>query len=313
MNSAFERTGGTDSSVAGLLEHFLTEDDISHLKRISFPAVHRIRASRTGMHKARLRGGTTEFADHRPYSIGDEVRRLDWRIVGRSDKLEIKLYEDPSTLDNVMLLDSSGSMKFADSTRSKFSYGCSVAAFLSKLLLGQRDPVGLAIAAENGSQFLPPKSSTSQLPQLLKTLRQLEPQGHTCLAETINYLAKNMRNPTRVMLISDMFTDIAKIEPELAMLTGRGHRFHLLHTLAPEEVSLKYRQPLCFTSLEGSEKIDANPKEILEGYMAAMRRHVEQLRRICMHYGAGYEPLVTDRPVGRSLVDFVRHQSERKR
>lgn len=300
-------------SLAGLLEHFLTEDDIRHLNQVSFPAIHRIRASRTGTHKARLRGGTTEFAEHRPYSIGDEVRRLDWRIVGRSDKLEIKLYEDPSTLDNVMLLDGSGSMKFADSTRSKFSYGCSVAAFLSKLLLGQRDPVGLSIAADGGPAFLPPKSNTMQLAQLLKTMQQLEPQGQTSLAEQIRFLAKNMRNPSRVMIISDTFMDLASLESELGMLVGRGHRFHVLQTLAPEEVSLKYRQPLRFTSLEGKGRVDANPQEIREAYLDALRRHVEALRRICMHYGAGYEPLVTDRSVGRSLVDFVRRQSERKR
>lgn len=313
MESALKAKPEKDTSAAGLLEHFLTEDDISHLKKISFPAVHRIKASRTGTHKARLRGGTTEFAEHRPYSVGDEVRRLDWRIMGRSDRLEIKLYEDPSTLDNMMLLDASGSMKFADSSRSKFSHGCSIAAFLSKLLLGQRDPVGLTIAAEDGSTFLPAKASTMQLSQILKIMFELEPQGQTRLAEQIRFLTKNLRNPTRLMIISDMFLDLKTVESELAILVGRGHRFHILHTLAPEEVSMKYNQPLRFTSLESSERIDANPQEIMEAYLAAMRRHIEDLRRICIHYGAGYEPLLSNCPVGRSLVDFVRRQSERKR
>lgn len=300
------------TSVAGLLDHFLTAEDIHYLNQVSFPASHRIRASRTGAHKARLRGGTTEFADHRPYSPGDEVRRLDWRIVGRSERLEVKLYEDPSTLDNVLLLDSSGSMKFADSTRSKFSYGCSVVAFLSKLLLGQRDPVGLSVTIENGPSFLPPKSSTMQLAQMLQTMKNLEPQGQTHLTEQLRHLAKSIRNPTRVMIVSDCFLDLKSLEPELKMLVARGHRFHVLQTLAPEEVSLNYRQPLRFTSLEGSQRIDANPQEIVQGYLAAMRKHVEALRRICLHYGAGYEPLTTDRPLGRALVDFVKRQSERR-
>lgn len=312
MDPGHNRPSEQGTSVAGLLEHFLTEEDIRYLNQASFPAAHRIRASRTGAHKARLRGGTTEFADHRPYSPGDEVRRLDWRIVGRSERLEVKLYEDPSTLDNVFLLDGSGSMKFADSTRTKFSYGCSVAAFLAKLLLGQRDPVGLAIAIENGPAFLPPKSSTMQLAQMLRTMKHIEPQGKTYLTEQIRHLAKTMRNPTRVMIISDCFLDLKSLESELKLLVGRGHRFHVLHTVAPEEVSLSYRQPLRFTSLEGSLRIDANPQEIVQGYLAAMRKHVEGLRRICLHYGAGYEPLVTNRPLGRALVDFVRRQSERK-
>jgi uncharacterized protein (DUF58 family) len=298
---------------AGRLEDFLTEDDIRYLNRAAFPAVHRIRASRTGMHRARLKGGTTEFAEHRAYSPGDEVRRLDWRILGRSERLEIKVYEDPSTLDNVLLLDGSGSMGFSDSTRSKFAYGCAVAAFLSKVLLAQRDPVGLMIAAEDGPAFLPPKSSTQHLSQVLTTLRHAEPKMENRLTEQIRHLAKNMRNPTRVMIISDAIVDLTGLEAELRMLVARGHRFHLLHTLAPEEVNLKYRQPMKFLSLEGSAHLDANPQEIREGYIAALSRHVESLRKFCLHYQAGYEPMVTDRPVGKSLMDFIRRQSERKR
>jgi uncharacterized protein (DUF58 family) len=312
MDPGHHRPPPPATSVAGLLEHFLTAEDLQTLNQASFPAAHRIRASRTGAHKARLRGGTTEFADHRPYSPGDEVRRLDWRIVGRSERLEVKLYEDPSTLDNVFLLDGSGSMKFADSTRSKFSYGCSVVAFLSKILLGQHDPVGLAIAIERGPAFLPPKSSTLQLAQMLGSMRPLEAQGKTYLTEQIRYLAKNIRNPTRVMIISDCFLYLKSLEKELKLLVGRGHRFHLLHTVAPEEVSLSYRQPVRFTSLEDSQRIDAKPQEIVQAYLAAMRKHVEGLRKICLHYGAGYEPLVTNRPLGRALVDFIRRQAERK-
>ena len=303
----------TSVPIAGRLEDFLTEEDIRHVNQATFPAVHRIRASRTGMHRARLRGGTTEFAEHRPYSPGDEVRRLDWRILGRSDRLEIKVYEDPSTLENVMLLDGSGSMAFSDSTRSKFAYGCSVAVFLTKVLLTQRDPVGLMVASEEGPVFQPPKSNTQHLSQILTTLRHAKAASGNKLTEQIRHLSKSMRNPTRVMIISDAFMDLTGLEDELRMLVARGHRFHLLHTVAPEEVSLKYRQPMKFMSMEGAGRVDANPQEIREGYLNALRKHVESLRRICMHYQAGYEPLVTDRPVGKSLMDFIRRQSERKR
>ena len=312
MDSGHTAPSEHGTSVAGLLEYFLTDEDIRYLNQASFPVSHRFRASRTGAHKARLRGGTTEFADHRPYSPGDEVRRLDWRIVGRSERLEVKLYEDPSTLDNVILLDGSGSMKFADSTRTKFSYACSVAAFLAKLLLAQRDPVGLSIALGSDPAFLPAKSSSLHLAQMLGTMKHIEPHGKTYMTAQIRHLAKSMRNPTRVMILSDCFLDLKALESVLKLLVSRGHRFHLLHTVAPEEVSLGYRQPLRFTSLEDNLRIDANPQDIVHAYLAAMRKHVDGLRKICQHYGAGYEPLVTNRPVGRSLVDFIRRQSEKK-
>lgn len=334
MASAPKSTAVGADQLAGLLEHFLTEDDFLQLKRAQLLSHRRIRATRTGGHKARLRNGTTEFSEHRAYSPGDEVKRLDWRILGRSDKLEIKLYEDPSAMDNVLLVDASGSMEFADSTRSKFSYACSVAAFLAKLLLTQRDPVGLMIAKgplvrlpqraghqspfnSSGSNvlsgFLPPKPGNAQLSQILVNLRGTRAAGPTGLAGKIRHLARHLRNQTRVMIVSDALVELAPLEAELGRLSDRGHRFVLLQPLAPEELGLHYNQPLRFTSLEDTEAIRANPFDIRESYLDALRRHVEGLRKICLHYGASYEPLVTDRPVGRSLIDFIRRQSERKR
>jgi len=255
--------------LAGLLEYFLTEEDLRYLKKVTFSAVHRIKASRTGMHRARLRGGTAEFSEHRAYAPGDEVRRLDWRILGRSERLEIKVYEDPSTLDNVLLLDGSGSMGFSDSTHSKFFYGCSIATFLAKVLLAQRDPVGLMIASEDGPAFLPPKSSTQHFAQILTTLRDAEVQKLNRLNEQIRHLAKSLRNPSRVMIISDAIVDLPAFEEELGMLVSRGHRFHLLHTLAPEEVSLNYEQPLEFSSDLGQCESTGNPGRLFGGFKAA--------------------------------------------
>ena len=116
MSSVEQRRRKGPAPQTNLLEEWLTPEDMAYLKKASFPVTQRVRGMQTGVHRARLRGGTTEFAEHRSYSPGDEVRRLDWRIVGRSDRLEIKLYDDPSTLETVFLVDASGSMSFAEST-----------------------------------------------------------------------------------------------------------------------------------------------------------------------------------------------------
>jgi len=300
-------------SVAEMLSHFLSEEDLRYLNQATFPASQKIRGIQTGLHKARLRGGTTEFAEHRAYSPGDEVRRIDWRAVGRSDKLEIKLYDDPSTLGTVVLLDGSGSMGFKDSTRSKYDYGCAVTAFLTKLLLGQRDPVGLLIARDNAPGFLWPKTSSGHLMVILDTLYHTIPSGKTRLAEQLRFLASHLRYPSRVMIVSDGFTDLATLEPEIARLTGRQHRFHLLQTVAPEEVRFDYRQPLRFASMEVRSHLDANPQEVAEAYREALETHIESLRRLCLRHGASYEPLVTDQPLGRALMDFIRRNSDRRR
>ena len=117
------------ATTAAAVQDFLTEEDLRYLEQVQLVHARRVRGLQTGLHNARLRGGSTEFAEHRAYSPGDEIRRLDWRVMGRSDRMEIKLYDDPSTLGTVILLDASGSMQFADATRSKFEYASSVAAW----------------------------------------------------------------------------------------------------------------------------------------------------------------------------------------
>ena len=312
MNPAAKNAQARSSSASGLLEQWLTPEDLAYLKKASFPVTHRVRGMQTGLHRARLRGGTTEFAEHRSYTPGDELRRLDWRIVGRSDRLEIKLYDDPSTLETVFLVDASGSMSFAESTRSKFEYARAVVAFLSKVILKERDPVGILVAHQDSPGLLWPKASTAQLTGILQTLNNAEATGETRVAEQLRNLGKHLRNPTRVIIVSDALLDLNALQPELAFLTGRRHRFHLIQTLAPEEITFDYRRPFRFTSLESREFLDANPLEMAEAYREAVEDHIERLRKICLSYRAGYEPLVTDQPVGLSLTKFIERQSTRK-
>ena len=307
------RAGTDNAAPAASLDDFLTTEDLRYLEQVSFVHQRRVRGVHSGLHHARLRGGTTEFAEHRAYAPGDEIRRLDWRVMGRSDRLEIKLYDDPSIFGTVILLDASGSMKFADSTRSKFNYGCAVTAWLSKLSLGQHDPVGLMLAGDEAPGFLWPKASTAHLAGVLHLLKSTEPAGPTRLAEQVRFLARNLRQPTRVVIVSDGFCDLDRLQSEIALLAGRRHRIHFLQTLAPEEISLDYRQPLRFLNLEGKNFVDANPLEIGEAYLEAMESHVATLRRLCAHHRGSYEPLVTDQPVGRSLATFIRRLSARKR
>lgn len=296
------------SSKAYLLDEWLTPEDIAYLKKVSFPVNQRVKGMMSGTHRARLRGGTTEFAEHRSYSPGDEVRKLDWRIVGRSDRLEIKLYDDPSTFETVFLLDASGSMSFADSTRSKYHFAQSIVAFLTKAILKERDPVGLLIAGDEAPGLLWPKSSSSQLNHILQTLHQTPAAGKTRVAESLRHLGKILRNPTRVIIVSDALLDLSTLEPELAFLTGRKHRFHLIQTLSPEEITFDYKAPSRFVSLESDESLEVNPREIMDSYRAAVENHIETLRKICLANRAGYEPLVTDQQVGLSLTKFIERQ-----
>ena len=116
-----------------------------------------------------------------------------------------------------------------------------------------------------------------------------------------------------MIVVSDALLDLQTLEPELAFLTGRKHRFHLIQTLAPEEITFDYQNPFRFVSLESKEYLDANPQEMAEAYRAAVEDHVELLRKICLSNRAGYEPLVTDQPVGFALTKFIERQSRVKK
>lgn len=313
MNSVESSANKASASKSYLLDEWLTPEDMAYLKKVSFPVNQRVRGMMSGTHRARLRGGTTEFAEHRSYSPGDEVRKIDWRIVGRSDRLEIKLYDDPSTLETVFLIDGSGSMSFMDSTRSKYHFAQAIVAFLTKAILKERDPVGLLIAGDEAPGLLWPRASSSQFNHILQTLHKTPASGATRIAESLRHLGKILRNPTRVIIVSDALLDLSSLASELAFLTGRRHRFHLIQTLAPEEITFDYKTPSRFVSLESNESLDVNPHEIVDSYRVAVENHINKLREICLSNRAGYEPLVTDQPVGLSLTKFIERQTSSRK
>lgn len=295
------------------IRKLVTVEELAALQHLELVAERVVEGVLTGGHRSKMKGGSSEFAEHRAYSAGDEVRRLDWRVVAKSDRYYIKQFHEEANLGVVLVLDASGSMDYGESTRSKFLHARAAAACLSRLVLGQRDPVGLAVAQRKASTFLPVRSSAGHLQGILEALINTEAKGRTDLLSTLDWLIRNLRRRSQFVLFTDGFVELDVLEKLLLALAARGHQLLLFHVLAPEELTFSFKDNTRFQCLETFEEIDLDPIVFADTYLSRMQGFVDRLRRVCIRAGGDYEPLRTDQPLGTVLGDYLRRRMRRSR
>lgn len=276
---------------------------IGHLELVSLRLVDGIL---TGRHRSKHQGGVFEFAEHRDYSAGDEIRLIDWRVYAKSDRYYIKRYEEETNLQVVHVLDASGSMEFGLSTLSKFDYARVACACLSRLILRQRDAVGLAVVDKGMSRFVPPRANAHHLEAVCDALRAARPQATTALAAGLLEAARRIRRRGTFLVWTDGFGQNGDITAAIRQLRQRGHEVVLLHVLAPEETSFQFDQWSRFECLEtGSLHLDLDPTAIRKEYLESFGRFIEGLQRDCRRLGCEYRRMPTDRPLGDAVAEFL--------
>lgn len=262
----------------------------------------------TGVHKSPFKGFSIEFAEHRQYYPGDEIRRIDWRAFGKTDRYYIKEYEEETNLKAVLVVDASGSMGYKGAQKlSKFEFARQVAASMAYLLLGQLDAVGVLTHDTKPRQFLPPKTSTKHLLNVFRTLENTEPGGETSLGAVWDQIAgQHLKRRGLVMLLSDCFDDIPALTRALRHLRFRHHEVILFHILAPEELEFPFKNPTKFRNLEvaGNEVI-VDARRLREEYIRNFEAHRTQLRRVAQDLNIDYHMLRTDQPVDRALGAYL--------
>jgi uncharacterized protein (DUF58 family) len=267
----------------------------------------------TGVHKSPYKGYSVEFAEHRAYAPGDEIRHIDWRVLGKTDRYFIKEYEEETNLKAYLLVDASGSMGYRGRTPSKFDYARHVAACLAYLMLHQLDAVGVVTHDARLRTLLPPRANAKQLLQVLRVLGEAAPGGETALAPLWHELAgRHMRRRGMVVILSDCFDDLDRLVLALRHFRHKKHEVILFHVLAPEEVEFPFAKLTQFRSLEASaDRRLVDParlrREYLERFGAFCRRLREQSRGI----GVDYHLLRTDEPVDRALGVYLSRRQRR--
>ena len=265
-----------------------------------------------GKHKSTTKGGCCEFAQHRQYAPGDEIRQIDWQVFARNDKYFIRQFEEETNLHAVMALDTSGSMKFGLSTVSKFEHAQRAAACLSRLLLRQRDAVGTAILNDTNPYYLPPKQHAAHLKAILSTLLAAQPSSGGSLAVQIRAMIPRMRRRGIFVLFSDCFGDLDELANSLRIVRARGHDVIVMHVLAPEEIHFDFRHWSTFQSLEAAgQRISLDPAAIREGYLKRMRAFLERLQDTVTGLGGDYVRLVTNHDLSETLGWFLRQRAAR--
>ena len=278
----------------------------------------------TGVHKSPYKGYSVEFAEHRQYYPGDEIRHIDWRAVAKTDRYYVKEYEEETNLKCHLLVDASGSMgyqggpgssapKGAPVPPSKFDYARYVAASLAYLMLHQRDAVGLSLVDTKVRHFLKPKANSKHLLQVIRTLEEAKPEGETSLAPLWHQVAEQVRQRGQVIILSDCFDQVPALLKALQHLRHRKHEVILLHVLAPDEMEFPFRKWTQFRNLEVlGHKLLVDPQRLKKEYLANFQRFCTELRQACNRCMVDYHLMRTDQPVERALGIYLsRRQRQR--
>ncbi len=259
----------------------------------------------SGRHTSPHRGASVEFAEYRKYVPGDDLRRLDWRAYGRSDRFYIKEFEADTNLRMVVVVDTSGSMDFGSTGTTKLEYARRITAALSYLAIQQGDAVGLACVAEGIVHNIPPRRNPAHLTTLYDTLELAKPQGETGLVEILHELAETVRQRALILVISDFFVETGLLRDCFEHLRFRKHDVTAFHLLDPEELAFAFQRPTRFIDMEGGTAVFADPVEIAERYHRALGEYLEALRKVVLETAVDYRRISIDAPYAQELTNFL--------
>jgi len=269
----------------------------------------------TGIHRSPFKGFSVEFAEHRPYVPGDEIRHIDWRAFGKTDRYYVKEYEEETNLKAYLVVDASGSMGFrgAKKAPSKLEYARQVAGSLAYLMLHQADAVGLITHDTKIRALIPPKASPKHLLQLLRTLEEAAPGGDTSAAVAWDELAAHhLKRRGLVVILSDFLDDISPMIRALQHLRHRNHEVMLFHVMAPEEMDFPYKRLTQFRGMElGGEKKVVDPRRLRDDYLKNLAAFQAELRDRAGKLQVDYHLMRTDDPVANSLGIYLNRRMAR--
>src|SRR5205085_8696233 len=254
----------------------------------------------TGVHKSPYKGFSVEFAEHRQYYPGDEIRHIDWRAFGKTDRYYIKEFEEETNLRAHLLVDASGSMAFKGAHPSKFEYAQYIAASLAYLMLHQRDAVGLALHDTRVRAIIPPKANSKHLLQILRVLQEQKAEGETSMAPLWHTMAEQITRRGLVIILSDCFDKLPELIRAIQHFRHRRHEVLLFHVLAPEEIEFPFRKWTQFRNLEvAGHRLLVDPQRLRKEYLLNFERFRKELRDAAGKAQVDYHLLRTDEPVER--------------
>lgn len=286
---------------------------LDRLEGLSLVARTVVEGFMSGHHRSPQRGSSVEFAQHRQYVPGDELRALDWKIFARSDRLVVKEFVAETNFTCNLLVDASESMAFGSLAWTKLDYARWCAASLAHLVLRQRDAAGLVLFDESVRDKVAPRTGLAQENDVLRSLEQAVPRGATGVGSVLHWIAGRLRRRGIVAIFSDFFDDEERLIAGMRRLVHGGHEPILFQVLDPQELEFDYTGLLRLEGLEGAGRLLVDPKAIRHIYKEELGRHVERLSRAARELSCDFVPLSTAAPLDVALSTYLARRAARAR
>ena len=302
------------------LSPVLPPEQLEQARHLVARAARLVSGTALGIHRSRRLGGGSEFAQHKVYSPGDDLKHLDWKVLGRTDRYVVKQFETDRRTEVSLLIDRSRSMGFGTTSElgrtaggvewpgSKWEAARMMALALAFVFLRQGDRVGLTLADGGTRSVIPPRGGEQHLGELTSTLLESDPRGRASLKEVLQEVRIRTRRGL-IVLLSDLLDEDGSWIDALAVHTARGREAWVLHVVDPAEISFPYDEPSRFVDLEGAGELSLNPREIARSYREEFAAFLEAQRQSCLGAGVHYLRLVTDRPLDELLASFLRERT----
>jgi len=284
---------------------FLDLRALAALEHLRFATRQSIEGAYSGRHRSRRHGGAGEFADFREYAEGEDLRRLDWKVLARTGRAYTRLYQDETNLNCMLVLDASGSMAFGRGL-TKLEYVQYLATALSHVIGRQQDQVGLAVASEGLCEFLPPGGTQTHVTRLQELVEQSAPRPVTDLAGALRALFQRLTRRGVLLLLSDFLVDdLEAVFAQVRLFRHRRWEVVVLHIVHPDEERLPEGAAYRFEGLENEGRVDCSPAEVMTLYQAQFEAHAAALRTLALAAGCDYRRVSTAVPYLQTLGGFL--------
>lgn len=284
---------------------FLNPEVVSRLASMDLRARMVVEGFITGLHKSPYHGFSVEFAEHRQYMPGDDIKHVDWKVYGKTDRFYVKQFEEETNLKSYILLDASASMGYASNTITKLQYASHLAGALTYLMIRQRDAAGLVTFDDRIRRYLPPRSVKTYLHQILKELDDTESSSRTDLARALHQMADRIKRRGLIILFSDLLDDPRKVASGLKHFRHKKNEVIVFQILDPLELSFDFHQDAVFKDMESGEELNTQPWHIMQAYQEKVAEFIGTYKKFCRENQIDYVTLTTDENYDKALFEYL--------
>ncbi|QEL19103.1 DUF58 domain-containing protein [Limnoglobus roseus] len=282
---------------------------LAQIDRLELEARQLVEGHLAGRHKSPQHGFAVEFAQHREYAPGDDIKHIDWKVFARTERYHLKQYEQETNLVAWMVVDASESMRFRSGGRSKYEVACSAAAALAFLILQQTDSVGLVTFADGVRHFLRPSARAgNHFREILKLLLDGPAATPADTGKVLDEVAGRLGRRGIVFLFSDLLDDVPPLIDGLRHLKFQKHEVVVFQVMDGAELDFPFRHPTLFRGLENWPELSTDPLSIRESYLTELGNHLGQIQQACRTLEADYVRLRTDADLGHELSIYLRRR-----